>query len=207
MLLIKFTIFLFITQLIFINSQTEEEESALKAFSCITILTHKFQGQKPDPSVFSPQLLACFIKIKNEELQKILSSVISSTNPLTSKETEDLTDADYLKNITKEELVEKSKELESAIKLFNAKDKNNIINAFMNKLSDENNKSKSGLIKSFLIMAKNGLISLVKNHNRLWVYLIALIVLYFILMKIRKYLNLRRMKKLEKINNNKKKKN
>ena len=206
MFLIKFTIFLLITQLIFINCQTEEEESALKAFSCITILTHKFQGQKPDPSVFSPQMLSCFTKIKNEDLQKIISSIDSSKNPLTSKETEDLTDVSYLKNVPKEELIKKSKELESAIKLFNLKDKNNIINTFKNKLSDKNNKSKSGLIKSFLIIAKNGLILLVKNCNSLWGYLIALIVFYFILMKIRKYLNLRRMQKIEKINNSKKKK-
>ena len=198
---IKLIIILLSTQILVFIVCELDDESILRAFSCITMLTQKFQNQKPEPSVFSPLMLTCFIKIKEEELQKILSNIESGKNVLTSKEIEDLTDLNYLKNVPKEEMIEKSKELENAIKTFNLKDKNNLINILNNKLSNKNNKS---LIKSFLIMIKNGLFIVYKNVNNLWGYLLIIIGFYFILMKVRKYLHL---KKIEQIEKTKKKKN
>ena len=198
---IKLIIILLSTQILVFIVCELDDESILRAFSCITMLTQKFQNQKPEPSVFSPLMLTCFIKIKEEELQKILSNIESGKNVLTSKEIEDLTDLNYLKNVPKEEMIEKSKELENAIKTFNLKDKNNLINILNNKLSNKNNKS---LIKSFLIMIKNGLFIVYKNVNNLWGYLLIIIGFYFILMKVRKYLHLKKIQQIEKA---KKKKN
>ena len=198
---IKLIIILLSTQILIFIVCELDDESILRAFSCITMLTQKFQNQKPEPSVFSPLMLTCFIKIKEEELQKILSNIESGKNVLTSKEIEDLTDLNYLKNVPKEEMIEKSKELENAIKTFNLKDKNNLINILNNKLSNKNNKS---LIKSFLIMIKNGLFIVYKNVNNLWGYLLIIIGFYFILMKVRKYLHLKKIQQIEKA---KKKKN
>ena len=192
---IKLIIILLSTQILVFIVCELDDESILRAFSCITMLTQKFQNQKPEPSVFSPLMLTCFIKIKEEELQKILSNIESGKNVLTSKEIEDLTDLNYLKNVPKEEMIEKSKELENAIKTFNLKDKNNLINILNNKLSNKNNKS---LIKSFLIMIKNGLFIVYKNVNNLWGYLLIIIGFYFILMKVRKYLHLKKIQQIEK---------
>ena len=195
---LKLTLFLLINLLIIIYCESDNE-SILRAFSCITMLTHKFKDQKPKPSAFSPLMLTCFIKIKDEEMKKIISNIESRDNQLTLKEIEDLTDLNYLKNVSKEEMIKKSKELENAIKLFNLKDKNNLVNILNNKL---NNKNKKSLIKSFIIMIKNGLNIVGKNLNNLWGYIFILIVFYFILMKIRKYFQ---SKKIEQIEKNKKK--
>jgi hypothetical protein len=53
-----------------------EEESMIRAFSCLNLITQKFQGKEEAlSSSYSPHMLACFIKITYEQMKTIISNI------------------------------------------------------------------------------------------------------------------------------------
>lgn len=101
-ILLKY-ILLFIS--IVLSNQSELESiQKLSFLSCSKIINQKFQ-EKPSQEILSNHLLSCFIKISQEQAQKIL---YSEENSLSSKEIDDLIDIENLKNFSEEELKIKS---------------------------------------------------------------------------------------------------
>ena len=106
--------------LIFLNillySQTElETTSKMQIQSCSKLLNQKYQ-EKPDPDVFSKMMLSCFIKITQSQSEKILNSKESDANLLNEEEIEALLDMNNLKEITEEELEQKSDLMDKIMK-------------------------------------------------------------------------------------------
>ena len=105
--------------------QTEvEEDTSIKAFSCHNLLNKQYKGKDEiQPSVHSPIMLSCFIKISEEQSQKILSSMDSEELPIDQEEFDQLIDTEILNTIPDDELKEKVNQLEKAVKDFQKYDK------------------------------------------------------------------------------------
>ena len=192
---------------LFILCQTDEE-STIKAFSCINVITQKFKGEKPEPSVFSPLMLSCFIKITKEKSQKILSDVKEGKNSITEEDINKLTNIENLKGISVDELKKQSNILENTMKLFQTGNKDNVIKN-KNNINKQNNE-KISAFKSFLILLKKGLKNILKSFNNIWVSIFIATILYSILKIIRKCFTKdkkdKKNEKNEKIKDNKKNK-
>ena len=189
--------------MLFIICQTDEE-TTLKAFSCINIITQKFKGEKPDPSVFSPLMLSCFIKITKEQSQKILSDVKEGKNSITKEDIDKLTNLENLKGISVDELKKQSNLLENTMKLFQMGNKDNINK---NNVKEQNNKKISAII--FIInLLKKGLIIILKSFKKNWFTIFIATVFYSTLKIIRKCFKKNKKEKKnekdEKTNDNKK---
>ena len=103
---------------IFIQSQVDEDTS-MRALSCISVINHKNKEKEGvEPSVYSPEMLSCFMKISNDQTDRILSNLESGVIPLDDEEIDELTDAESLKDYSSEEIRQKTDELENAIKEF-----------------------------------------------------------------------------------------
>ena len=103
---------------IFIESQVDEEIS-MRVLSCMNVINHKGKEKEGvEPSVYSPEMLSCFMKISNEQTDRILSNFESGVIPLDDEEIDELTDAESLRDYSSEEIKKKSDELENAIKEF-----------------------------------------------------------------------------------------
>lgn len=100
--LLKYILF-FIS--IVLSTQSELESSQkLSLLSCSKIINQKFQ-EKPPQEKLSNHMISCFIKISQEQAQKIL---YSEENSLSPDEIDDLIDIENLKNFSEEELKIKS---------------------------------------------------------------------------------------------------
>ena len=80
----ELTIFLYLFLLI----QSElDDDTTMKAFSCYNIINKKYKGKdEPQPTIHSPMMLSCFLKISEEQSQKILSSMEADIIPLEKEE-------------------------------------------------------------------------------------------------------------------------
>jgi hypothetical protein len=100
-----------------------DEDISLRAFTCYNIINKLYKGKDEKPSVNSPVMLACFLKISEEQSQKILTSMESDEIPLEQDEIDNLTGVEILNEISQEELAEKTQQLEEALKDFQKYDK------------------------------------------------------------------------------------
>ena len=113
----RITIFLLNLSL-FIQSEIEDD-SSMRAFSCYNLMNKKFKGKdEPQPTVYSPLLLSCYIKISEDQSQKVLSSMESDEMPLEQNEIDELFNIDNLREIPQDEINQKKEELEKEIKEF-----------------------------------------------------------------------------------------
>ena len=122
----KNTLIFKVTQLIilllnlslFIQSEIEDYSST-RAFSCYHLMNQNFKGKdEPKPTVHSPIMLSCYIKISEDQSQKILSTMESEEIPLEQNEIDELFNIENLKEIPQDEINLKKEELEKAIKEF-----------------------------------------------------------------------------------------
>ena len=103
--LLNFSIFKYI--LILINillfSQSEiEARSKMMVLSCSKLLNQKHL-EKSEPETISKMMLSCFMKITQDEAQKIFNAKEDSI-PLKSEEIEELINANNLKDFSKEKI-------------------------------------------------------------------------------------------------------
>ena len=111
--LLKYILF-FINILLF--SQTElESSSKMLVLSCSKLISYKFQ-EKPSPEILSKMMLSCFIKISNNQAQKILNSEKKDSFPLELTEIEELININNLNQFSEEELKLKSDLMNKLIK-------------------------------------------------------------------------------------------
>ena len=95
-----------------------ENESMTKALACMSVISQKFKGSEPEPSIYSTMMLKCFITISESHARKILVGLESGQNILSKRDIEKLTDYESLRDMPQNELKKKSYELEKALKSF-----------------------------------------------------------------------------------------
>ena len=94
-----------------------DEDLTMRAYSCMNIFNKKFTGTaEPKPPLNSPAMLACFLKINEDQSQSVLSSIDSEELPLEPQEIEQLFNTDILNEISEDEMKQKTEELEMALK-------------------------------------------------------------------------------------------
>ena len=104
-----------------------EDDSMLRAFSCLSIINKKFNGNEDAPSKsYSPYMLSCFIKITNDQMKTIFSGIEEGKedlNLLNDDEIEQLTDVDSLQDMPEKDLKKYTANLEKTMKKFEKMDK------------------------------------------------------------------------------------
>ena len=200
--------------LLFVQTQFEDE-SALKALSCVSIVTQKYKVGEEEPTSYSPIVLSCYIKITEEQARKVLAGIEEGIDALEPYEIDELTDVDSLRDIPQDEIKQKSEELENTIKEFQKLDEDfsKMHGKEMGDYDDDeddeyddddyedddefdtkNKVSKKGIFK----LIKKGISNLFKVFGSIWYVIFFLIGLYFFLMALRKS-----SEDLEKINKKK----
>ena len=98
-----------------------DDDLSMKIFSCMKVVNQKNEGEGyEDSPTNSPAMLACFIKITQEQIDSISSNYYETgVVPLEEEEINALTDVESLKEYSDEELREKTNQLEEAIKEYN----------------------------------------------------------------------------------------
>lgn len=95
-----------------------DNESMTKALACMSVISQKFKGSEPEPSIYSTMMLKCFITISESHARKILVGLESGQNILSKRDIEKLTDYESLRDMSQIELQKRSNELERALKKF-----------------------------------------------------------------------------------------
>ncbi len=202
-----------------INTQFNEL-TALKALSCVSLVTQKYRKGEEEPSHYSPIVLACFMKITEEQAQRIISGIEEGNIPLEPSEVDDLTDVERLKDYPQEEIEEKSQMLENTIKEFQKLDEE-IEGLNENKYPENEdyddddydyeysdvNKNRKMSASGFFGLIKDGIGSFFSIAGGIWYAFFTLIIIYLILLIVRKSNELEKeMKKKENEEKSKEKK-
>ena len=114
----NFRLLIYIFNLIIIIFCQPDNDSMTKALACMSVISQKYKGQDPDPSIYSTIMLKCFITLSDSKAKKILVGIESGQNVLSKKEIDKLTDYESLKDMSNNEIKRKSYELEKALKDF-----------------------------------------------------------------------------------------
>ena len=116
-LYIRFIILLiYILNLISIILCQFDDESMSKAIACMSVISQQFNGEEPEPSIYSTMMLKCFMTLSSSQSKSILLGLETGRNVLSKKEIYKLTDYESLKDMPHNELKKKSYELEKALK-------------------------------------------------------------------------------------------
>ena len=113
-----FLLLIYLLNLISIIICQLDNDSMTKALVCMSVISQKFKGEDPEPSIYSTMMLKCFITLSDSQAKKILVGLESGQNVLSKKEVDRLTDYDSLRDMSQNELKKKSYELEKALKNF-----------------------------------------------------------------------------------------
>ena len=113
-----FLLLIYLLNLISIIICQLDDASMTKAIACMSVISQKFKGQDPEPSIYSTMMLKCFITLSDSQAKKILVGLESGQNVLSKKEVDKLTDYDSLRDMSQNELKKKSYQLEKALKNF-----------------------------------------------------------------------------------------
>jgi hypothetical protein len=106
-------------------------ENTRKAFACMSVINSKNRGGgNPDSNLYSPVMLACFSKITQDQMERVLSELNQDMqgmnqqimDALEPEEIDDLVNVDSLKNKSDKELKKIRNNLEKGIKEFQQMD-------------------------------------------------------------------------------------
>ena len=187
--------------LLFVETQIDDE-SALKALSCVSLVTQKYKVGEEEPTSYSPIVLSCYVKITTEQAKRVLNGMEEDIDELDPEEIEALTDLDNLKELSEDEIKQKSEELEKTIQEFQKidqeyeKDYEDEMmdyddDGYIDDYDDDDdefgiNKKKKLSKKGILGLVKKGFSGLFKVASSVWYAIFILICLYFLLMAFRK---------------------
>ena len=124
------SIILLLNLFLFTKSQVYSENTR-KAFACMSVINSKNRGGgNPDSNLYSPVMLACFSKITQEQMERVLSELNQDMqgmnqqimDALEPEEIDDLVNVDSLKNKSDKELKKIRNNLEKGIKEFQQMD-------------------------------------------------------------------------------------
>ena len=188
---------IFILNLFLLTNLHIDEEVALKALSCVTIVTHNFKNGEGEPNYYSPIVLSCFMKIIEEQAQNILAGIENGEISLTQDEIAELTNVESLKDFPEDEIKQKLELLESAIREFQKLDEeyselkegrepnydyDNDYDDDFEGFDNNNKPSKKGIFNLII----RGIQELFNTIGALWYIIFILIILFLILLLIRK---------------------
>ena len=116
---ITFFLFLNIFIIIFplISSQLDDP-SLSKLLACMSIIHQELNSEEPDPNIYSVTMLKCYMTISDSQARSLLMGIEAGKNPLSKSEIRKLTDYDSLKDLSQNEVKQKSIELERTFKKF-----------------------------------------------------------------------------------------
>ena len=189
-----------------------DDDAAMKALSCVNIVTQKFHKKEEAPRLYSPFVLACFVQITTEQAEKVLMGLEDRVNALSPSEIEALISIENLKKYPERVIKKKSDLLENTIKeIQRIEDKylenkteedggtqENDLDAddddFRNNEAYKNKPSKKGILN----LIKRGIKGLFSVVGAIWVAIVILVFLYLFLMTIRKVGDEEKKKKIEK---------
>ena len=191
----KFLPIVFLISLTLILSKMDEL-TIFKALVCVNIITSKHHEDKElEPSTLSPIILTCYIKISDEQVQRLTESIEHGEDiPLSDKEIDDLMNIDSLKDLPESEVKKKGDELEEAIKEFqkiqegysesgdndgydDGYDDGDDDYDFEDGLGQKNNMTKKG----FFHLIKKGIVNMGEILISSW-YIIGILVLFYVLL-------------------------
>ena len=191
----KFLPIVFLISLTLILSKMDEL-TIFKALVCVNIITSRHQQDKElEPSTLSPIILTCYIKISDEQVQRLTESIEHGEDiPLSDKEIDDLMNIDSLKDLPESEVKKKGDELEEAIKEFqkiqegysesgdndgydDGYDDGDDDYDFEDGLGQKNNMTKKG----FFRLIKKGIVNMGEILISSW-YIIGILVLFYVLL-------------------------
>ena len=114
-LIIQFLLNLFLL----INCQDRTDE-IMKVFVCIHIMEEKFPKKEEQPTIYSPNMLSCYTKITQKQVEKavLFFRKGGKTIPFSEKELDDLISVEGLSKIPKDILYMKKSELEKLVQDF-----------------------------------------------------------------------------------------
>ena len=95
-----------------------DDPSLSKLLGCMSIIHQDIQNEEPDPNIYSVTMLKCFITITDHQARSVLMGLESGQNVLSKSEIKKLTDYDSLKDLSQNEVKQKSIELERTLKKF-----------------------------------------------------------------------------------------
>ena len=116
---ISFFLFLNIFIIIFplISSQLDDP-SLSRLLACMSIIHQEIKSEEPDPNIYSATMLKCYITISDSQARTLLMGLESGKNTLSKSEIRKLTDYESLKDLSPNEVKQKSIELERTLKKF-----------------------------------------------------------------------------------------
>ena len=116
---IAFFLFLNIFIIIFplISSQLDDP-SLSRLLACMSIIHQEIKSEEPDPNIYSATMLKCYITISDSQARTLLMGLESGKNTLSKSEIRKLTDYESLKDLSPNEVKQKSIELERSLKKF-----------------------------------------------------------------------------------------
>ena len=116
---IAFFLFLNIFIIIFplISSQLDDP-SLSRLLACMSIIHQEIKSEEPDPNIYSATMLKCYITISDSQSRTLLMGLESGKNTLSKSEIRKLTDYESLKDLSPNEVKQKSIELERTLKKF-----------------------------------------------------------------------------------------
>ena len=200
----KFSLFFLIIIILnlFLSTNNQLDElTAIKAISCVSIVTTKFKKGEDEPNHYSPIVLACFMKITDDQAQRVLTGIEEGEIPLEPYEIDELTNVDKLKEYSQEEVERNAELLESTIKEFQKMDED-LDNLKENKYSEDEdndndydyddydfsdiNKRNKMSTKGFFGLIKRGMSELFSVAGGIWYAFFILIIIYLALLIMRK---------------------
>ena len=190
----KFSLFviLLINFISLIISQFEND-SMSKAIACMSVISQKYKGKEPDPSIYSTMMLKCFITIKDSQSKKLLLGIETGSGSLSKSEIDKLTDYESLKDMNPNELRKKSQELEKAIKGFKKlQDEfaggmgDSESGDYDEDYDDEGFSSETPSRINFFSLIPKGIFGFFNVFNNYLSLFLVFIILYFGLLKLRK---------------------
>ena len=117
----SFTFFLFLNIFIIIFpliSSQLDDPSLSRLLACMSIINQEMNSEEPDPNIYSVTMLKCFMTIGDSQARSLLMGMESGKNPLSKNEIRKLTDYQSLKDLSQNEVKQKSIELERTLKKF-----------------------------------------------------------------------------------------
>ena len=169
-----------------------ENDSMSKAIACISVISQKYKGKEPDPSIYSTMMLKCFITIKDSQSKKILLGIETGSGSLSKSEIDKLTDYESLKDMNPNELRKKSQELEKAIKGFKklqdqfaGETGDSDIGDYDDYDDEDFNRESPSRINFFSLIPK-GLFGIFNIFNNYLSLFLVFVILYFGLLMLRK---------------------
>ena len=178
-------LFLQILIILFFSSidSKASNEDITKAMSCMNLVAQKIKAdQSIDQKLYYSMILKCYITITEEIAKEILVGLEQGIPSLEKEEIDNLTDVNYLKNFSKEDLEKYSKQLEETFKDF--KELQDKYKKNKDKTSDDYNDDEEyrkshpsrGNTLGVIMRGMTGLLKLVNNMGSI---IIIIIFFYF----------------------------